>query len=459
MTQWFLPESASSSDPWCFATAGASEIRTYLDFGNYFERLAELFERAAQIGPGSEIMLVGWSFRLEQPLRKSNNREAVYYLRDAQRKGASVRILMTPTTKGVSSNNEFQLEVAKNAELNTALIDTDLMGNSRHHQKSVLVKLREETHLFVGGMDIWDGKRMGWADVQAEVVGTAASLGRMTLEERWEAQRPPPRGKAAFSPPPVKAMTPQPSDAHRCQFVRTYQPIPTTATAWKRDYAEDGDHTYYALVRNCILNARKSIYIEDQYFFSMSRLPPGSLSVPSKRSDVPPPVLGLHDLLALVASRWGINIVAVGPSDDWISRQAPARRSGAAMLRAKIKGTGLLELLKVKPHSFFVHSKTFIFDDEFVIIGSANYWPFSYSSAGTPAEAEFGLGFTSAVDGEQLGFPKVSYARALRVKMWERLRQKTDSSYEFPRDASMSFADEVKELKRPIKGQAPFEPI
>jgi hypothetical protein len=63
------------------------------------------------------------------------------------------------------------------------------------------------------------------------------------------------------------------------------------------------------------------------------------------------------------------------------------------------------------------------------------------------------------VDGTSLGFPKVSFARALRINLWERLRQDRDSTYTWPRDASASLEDEITELRKPIGDSDPFEVI
>jgi hypothetical protein len=41
--------------------------------------------------------------------------------------------------------------------------------------------------------------------------------------------------------------------------------------------------------------------------------------------------------------------------------------------------------------------------------------------------------------------------------LWERLKQNRDPGYTFPRDVSMSFDDEVKELRKPIGGVDCFE--
>ena len=117
-------------------------------------------------------------------------------------------------------------------------------------------------------------------------------------------------------------------------------------------------------------------------------------------------------------------------------------------------------LLQVPNDKKFVHSKTWIFDDNsedpFVVIGSANFWQPSLTSVAAWGEGEFGVGFTSKAKGDSLGFPEVSFARALRINLWERLRQDRDASYTWPRDASATLDDEIKELRKPIGGGDPF---
>src|SRR4029077_13657301 len=70
-----------------------------------------------------------------------------------------------------------------------------------------------------------------------------------------------------------------------------YPPFPKDATNWKRKYAKDGDHTYYSLLSRAIGNARKSIYLEEQFFQTMGPAPyrtnPTGGSSPRQRSDLP----------------------------------------------------------------------------------------------------------------------------------------------------------------------------
>ena len=62
------------------------------------------------------------------------------------------------------------------------------------------------------------------------------------------------------------------------------------------------------------------------------------------------------------------------------------------------------------------------------------------------------MGFTSTLDGKSVGFAGVPFGRALRIKMWERIKKLVEPRYVFPRNAGTSFDDEVAELKSPIDG-------
>jgi phosphatidylserine/phosphatidylglycerophosphate/cardiolipin synthase-like enzyme len=350
---------------------------------------------------------------------------------------------------------------AKKEKVPEAVIDDQLHPDTSQHQKAAFIKLEKTTHLFVGGMDVTLGRRKdpGWFDVHAEIIGAGAHLGRKTLEERWESINPPLGGLSSTQ----KSIPQGTGDAHKVQFVRTYPPFPADTTNWKRTYAKDGEHTYYCLLSRAIAGATKSIYIEEQFFQTMGPAPnranPAGGSSPRLRSDVPDVPDTLEHLLQDAISR-GVKLVVVTNKRSVGPPNPSLRDTLVQMLKG---GTNPAVLLQVPNDKKFVHSKTWIFDDHtddaFVVIGSANFWQPSLTSVGLFAEGEFGVGFTSKVDGTSLGFPKVSFARALRINLWERLRQDRDSTYTWPRDASASLEDEITELRKPIGDSDPFEVI
>jgi phosphatidylserine/phosphatidylglycerophosphate/cardiolipin synthase-like enzyme len=450
MADWFLPPGVpGSSDEWCFATTSTFDLRVYVSYADYYARLADLF---AQAETNDEIFVVGWGFALEEILK--DKKSALLFLEAARGRKARVRLLSTPTHQYNDNDLQMSDAVAKNLD---AVIDRQLPpGTVRHHQKAVLIKLKSTTHLFVGGMDITIDRVNQFFDVQAEIIGVGASLGRKTLEERWESVKPP-LGGVSGTTRPLGASNKD--DSYKVQFVRTYPPFPADTTNWKRTYAKDGDHTYYALICRAIAAARKSIYLEEQFLWPMVSAPtrsnPAGGSVPKLRGDVPDIPDTLERLMKEAIAR-GIKVVIIAanypPNHVFKTNRDP-------VLRTLQNASNPPVLLKVRAGMMVVHSKTWIFDDEFIVIGSANFWANSFVSVHTPAEAEFGVAFTSNGDGASLGFPKLTFARALRLRLWERIRQTRDPSYVFPRNAAASFDDEVTELQSAINGTAPFEPM
>jgi phosphatidylserine/phosphatidylglycerophosphate/cardiolipin synthase-like enzyme len=64
------------------------------------------------------------------------------------------------------------------------------------------------------------------------------------------------------------------------------------------------------------------------------------------------------------------------------------------------------------PKPYFVHTKTWIVDDQAVIVGSANYWDRSMVGDDT----ELGVAIVSGLSENGLTF-----GHALRVRLWNRL--------------------------------------
>jgi hypothetical protein len=455
MTDWFLPSGTpGSADDWCFRTVGTSDVRVFVDYQSYYSRLADLF---AQMREGDEAFFVGWGFGLDVVLK--NGVSALQHLKDAVRRKVRTRLLST--LKHDYNDNPAEVEKAKKVKVE-ALLDSQVHPDTneihRNHQKAVFIKLARSSHLFIGGMDV-STDRVGWMDVQAEVIGAGATLGRVTLEERWESVDP-----LATRIPTTQRATPTGDEEprHKVQFVRTYPPYPTdekTLRTWRRTYASNGDHTYYALLSRAIGAAKESIYLEEQFFWPMIKAPRRHHDVggskPRLRSDVPDIPATLEKMLAEAIGR-GVKLVVIGPNYDDLPDWKKNREQVAKQLRNR-KNPPLL--LTVQPGMAFVHTKAWTFDDQFVLIGSANFWDKSVVSTLRPAEGEFGVGFTSTADGTALGFPKATFARALRVRMWERLIQSRHAGFKFPRSVDRRFEDEAKELTKPIQGKPVLIPM
>jgi phosphatidylserine/phosphatidylglycerophosphate/cardiolipin synthase-like enzyme len=224
------------------------------------------------------------------------------------------------------------------------------------------------------------------------------------------------------------------------QFVRTYGKADQQAKDRHRKYALVGDFSYGKLLGHAIDNAKRFIYIEDQFFF-----------------DTNTPSASLDDRLKAAVAR-GVTIVVVAARMNEIeSPPGGLTERRAALikdLRANVAGKDRLYLLQYKlqspaPQPYFVHTKTWIFDDQLAVIGSANYWTESMTT-----ESEFGVAIASTLSTKE--FPGVPFARALRVKMWERLLKAVPGAPVLKRDKKATFLQELAVLTG--KG-SPFEPM
>lgn len=431
---WLLPEpSPGSPDAWRrMQTSECDDVYVHDSYQSYFGRLAQLFEL---VGSNDEIFLVGLEFMLgngdpkktaEQTTDLLAGQKAVDFLTAAKKRGASVRIL-------VSGENTFFGE----QHIKSSGIDVEHDSQGHHHQKAVYIRIKETSYLFVGGMDISLGfdkgggkrePRLGfWFDGQAEIRGRAAELGRLTLEERWASVK---------GIPFAASFTRQTGTTHTvCQFVRTYPKSvpPASPMARARNYRPD--FSYGDLLSQAISKAKMFIYLEDQYFSQM---------------DVPP---GLDDLLINAVGARKVLLVVVGARANQIEEYPKARRGPLVKrLLGEIPQKERLFLLQLReapePMPYFVHTKTWIFDDQLAVVGSANYWNPSFDGGDT----EFGVAIASTRSKDD--FPGVPFAHALRVRMWNRiLKAAAKDTVKQNKDAR--FLDELKVLTSGLERMPP----
>lgn len=349
-------------------------------YQSYFARLAQLFEEA---GDGDEIFLVGWQFMLrETELVPGKTAEGILQ----RAAGRHVRIrLLTPGGRPVRAKGVDAME--------------DYQAINIHHQKAVYLTVKKVPSFFVGGMDIALGfgaePRLGyWFDAQAEIRGPAASLGKASLEERWASVYGTPAPLVALSG--VSAYAARVSGKSRtvCQFVRSYSEKVPAKDPHGRTRQYSPDASYGALLKRVIERATKSIYLEDQFFVS---------------STAPP---NLDQLLTNAVAR-GVTLVVVtarGPQVNMDHGPLVRRLTGSISQKNRVFIFQMKDQPTPKP--YFVHTKTWIVDDQAVIVGTANYWDRSMIGDDT----ELGVGIVSDLSENGLTF-----GHALRVRLWNRL--------------------------------------
>jgi phosphatidylserine/phosphatidylglycerophosphate/cardiolipin synthase-like enzyme len=411
--RWFLPESRA-------AITSTEHVDSHVGTRNYYQRLATLIERT---NDGDDLFFASWVMRPSIGV-PGGGKPLKTLLDEAQKSGVFVRILL-PDNPGFpkDTNEPAKRELAALNTSSPVSVDTRLdwqwNQHGTHHQKAVFLTVTEEgrkprtgpvkhtPHFFCGGCDVAE-VREEWCDAMVEIVGQGANLGAQTLDERWNSVT----GFATasrFKPNVV-------NDHTFVQFVRTY-PKPDEH-AKDRKYATDGETTVHDLLCHAIELTERSIYIEDQYFF-------GSAHGPEE-----PKIQRLEELLRKKLSA-NVTVAVVTTREDQMASegvwQAPKRR--ARILRLLTDGLGnassrfriyqyKAEMVKdsegkVKgSNRNWVHTKAWVFDDDFAVVGSANVnWQ------GFFFESELSAGIASKKPIEGGPFDKLVFAKALRMKL------------------------------------------
>jgi hypothetical protein len=409
---WFLPEhGAGSAEYWLFQHQYCNNLKIYTKYVDYFSRLGTLIDA---LGNGDEIVMIGWVMHFYTEL---NGRQAIEKFINATKRGANV--ILIPT--GNNGNKfvdpmVFNEEVYRKVDHKIKVFEDKRLvyRYQTFHQKAVYIKKGNDFFFFVGGMDLCPG-RLNWIDTMVELDGNAARLGVRNLVERFSTiSKVFPFGN--ISPLEMNSIA-KSGAAWKIQFVRTYSKVPAAIPPNTpiRDFATNGDYTYYKAVDTIIQNARKTIYIEDQFFWPVVGRPVGTVNLQSNQPR--------HIFSSLQTNLYnklknkilaGVKVVVV------ISKYKGAtHKSEIKKTFASTKGNTDFPAFFIygpddKPDVNYVHSKTIIVDDEVMLIGSGNFSEASYyDTAYQRAEAELGVLIKCEGDNTMI--------HTKRLELWSRL--------------------------------------
>ncbi len=239
-----------------------------------------------------------------------------------------------------------------------------------HHQKIIVVSGSEGLVAFQGGYDL-DPDRIslgggpGLHDVHTRVRGPAAKALADAFIERWNDH---PSVPAAWHLPAVPAQAALPDN----KFVQVAHTFPNTAKhplvgGGGYGFLTSGERTVKDLLIKAIGAARKFIYVEDQYLFDMDIASALKAALPS-----------IEKLIILITSSGSIVGETLQP---WARRKrvidalpasytATPPTGGATPTPGSATYTGKVAVCQLGGQ--YVHAKTWIFDDRFAVIGSAN---------------------------------------------------------------------------------------
>jgi phosphatidylserine/phosphatidylglycerophosphate/cardiolipin synthase-like enzyme len=329
----------------------------------------------------------------------------------ADRRGVQIRVMLPENAGGFGEtvantfrlgNNTMATQWISSLSNGAGILDGRTLLEGTHHQKVLIVKRGDQLTAFCGGVDVnpdrvqATGHGAPLHDVHCRVRGPAAWDVLQIFIERWndyvgsiradidEERRyltrlPALLGQSTSPPSPCGKLT--------VQVARTYG----RGRTFSYDFAPQGERSIMALISKAIQSSMRFIYFEDQYLVSMylaglirEKLTDlrhvTILVTPAKDSDLPEGVY--RRKLFIEELRKG--------GEDKVRVFCPTKACTTC-------GT-------------YVHAKTWIFDDKFAIIGSANC-----NRRGLTHDSEASVGIFDASDDSRLTY---CFAHRLRIKLW-----------------------------------------
>ena len=299
-------------------------------------------------------------------------------------------------------------------------------GWGTHHQKILIVKGSDGLIGFCGGFDFNPdrinrvplGKKFGpkWGrgsplhDVHCEIRGPAAKDLLNIFVDRWQdhtssKKLDKKKGKLLGAIEP----TPKPIEKQFVQIGRTYGNGKNHVGIWNKNkkpwysFAPNGERTAEKLIHHAIKKSKKFIYIEDQYMISTD-----IAKVLGNQLDKIDYLVILipHSSIVDMKRRWEFRLEFI-----LTLRRSASYRNAHKIRIFYLKGAAKPNpkvIPPTTPHSY-LHSKLFIIDDLFAVIGSANM-----NNRGYTHDSEVVAG----IFGNSVKNPKFSFAKNLRMQLW-----------------------------------------
>jgi phosphatidylserine/phosphatidylglycerophosphate/cardiolipin synthase-like enzyme len=382
MSSWFLSERVR---PW----VAGNLVVPHVHGVDYFARLVQVVEATVA---GDRIFFTDWRGDADE-LLTDDGPTVGDLLADAARRGVEVRALLwrshSDKVRFNAQENRHLGEVINEAG-GEALFDERVRRGGSHHQKLLVVVRKgrsDQDVAYVGGIDLCHGRRddaehLGdpqpaplddrygpnppWHDATLEIRGPGVTQVLDVFSERWDDPTPldhrnPYRAllhKAAGMPrhpePLPERWDPPPEcGPHLVQILRTYPakrpPFP---------FARRGERTIAQAYERAFAQARRLIYIEDQYFWS---------EVVTST---------LAEALRREPSLQVIAVVPRFPEEDSATSGTPLRL-GQRLAWDLLQEAGgerfaMYDLENVAGTPIYVHAKVCVVDDEWMTCGSDN---------------------------------------------------------------------------------------
>lgn len=408
-----------------------NEVMYLIDGAKTFVEMARVIRSATD--PSTHfIYILGWTMFLDFPFA-ADGTTLGQLLQSASDRGIQIRVILwapvpLPVVMPQFGQNESVVARIEALKQGQALLDIRTLGFGSHHQKVMVASGSDGLVSFCGGIDVnpdrvfplgvngaaQDGGPMH--DVHCRIRGPAAFDVLQTFIQRWSdfVRAYSVREKAPLLGKNV-TLDKQPKPGRlQVQVGRTFgnatahniigAPNATDLQRSPYEFAKQGERTLRAMFLRAIEAARRFIYIEDQYLVNpetsaalVKALPNIShLTILIPHSDITD-LPRVHELRK--------NFVA------------PLRKAGGDKVRVFVRfpfGPNV-------PHSY-VHAKTWVFDDQFAIIGSANNNRRSWTT-----DSEIGVGVYDESTNSRASY---TFAHRLRISLWaEHLNMNTQDGH------------------------------
>lgn len=433
---WFL-SIGQRGNPWTrvrpWTTGNA--VRALIHGSEYFAALADAIEDTRE---GDLILFTDWRGDPDERLRPDGPtvEEA---LKAAALRGVHVKGLIWR-----SHADRFRFSTEENRDLSQGvndvggevLLDQRVRPFGSHHQKFFVIRhpgRPQDDVAFVGGMDLahgrrddadhrgdpqtqrfssWYGETPAWHDVQVEIRGPAVRDVEDTFRERWEDPAalsrlpwqvlPDVVHRLDRSPSRLHVPEPDPPPAGSCavQILRTY---PNRWPGYR--FARNGERSVARGYAKAARQARRLIYIEDQYLWSVE--------VARVFADALGRTPELH--LVVVVPRYP-------DIEDRVSVAAIDLGHSQALEMVRAVAPDRVHLFDVVNHDglpVYVHAKVCVVDDVWATVGSDNFnrrsW--THDSELTAAVLDEGRDEREPRDPAGMGDGARSFARDLRLRL------------------------------------------
>ena len=443
-------------------------VRPLVHGAVYFAELVEAVERT---GEGDLVLFADWRGDPDERMTSEPDSEVSRLLCSAARRGVGVYGLIWR-----SHLDKLQFSAAENRHLGEEIedaggccqLDMRVRVGGSHHQKFVAVRHHTRPELdvaFLGGIDLCHSRRDDathggdpqrqpmaavygttppWHDIQLAIRGPAVADVETVFRERWENPQALSRSPIRWLGDrlrgdderkrrlPAQARPPGQAGPHSVQLLRTYG-----RRLGGYPYAPSGERSVARGYLKALTQARRLIYIEDQYLWSRA--------VASSFADA----LRANPDLHLIA------VLPLHPDQDGATMppNLVGREIALTMLAEAGPGrVGVYGIENAAGTPIYVHAKVCVIDDVWVTTGSDNFNRRSWTHDSELTAAVWDDTYAEEVTPPPTGEPARAYPRQLRLQLAAehlgRSPEQACSDLLDPASAAQTFAYSAAALQR-----------